>query len=145
MGGFGRVNLLASLPVQGQNDLNLYFENSRVISTGEIDQITVSPIQCSAPLSVSLVWTDPPVSAYCTRCVLNDLDPRITSMSDAGQVVETFYPNGRNNRDPINNAERIRIDAPLLPPFTYVVEVEAFDVMGPQAYSLVITGCFTAT
>lgn len=53
-----------------------------------------------------------------------------------------MFPNGLSEADTLNNAERIRVDAPTAGD-EYTVHVEAKDLMGAQDYSLVMTGCFT--
>lgn len=66
--GFGRVNLLKSLPIAGKNDIKGVFINSRNISTGgthKFDVLISHDNSCSEPLSVSLVWSDPPVGPMC--------------------------------------------------------------------------------
>jgi hypothetical protein len=69
--GYGRVNLLKSLPIEGQNVLTGIFVNAKRISTGQEDvyDVKVSVNSgCNAPLSIGLTWTDPPVGPMCGDC-----------------------------------------------------------------------------
>ena len=66
--GYGRVNLLKSLPLAGKNSIKGIFVDSKTLSTGDTDSFEVilsSNAGCSEPLSVTLAWTDPPVGPMC--------------------------------------------------------------------------------
>lgn len=66
--GYGRVNLLKSLPIAGKNSLKGVFIDSKTISTGDTDSYDLQISRdngCNEPLSISLVWTDPPVGPMC--------------------------------------------------------------------------------
>jgi hypothetical protein len=66
--GFGRVSLLNSLPLAGKNKMRAFFVNSNSIRTGNSDSYEVvidTSSGCDEPLSVTLVWTDPPGGASC--------------------------------------------------------------------------------
>ena len=68
--GYGRVNLLNSLPIAGKNSLRGIFVNSKVITTDVIDVYDVmidDGKECEEPLSATLVWTDPPVGPMCEQ------------------------------------------------------------------------------
>ena len=66
--GYGRVNLLESLPMVGKNSIKGVFIDAKTISTGDINEFDILISResgCNGPLSVSLVWTDPPVGPMC--------------------------------------------------------------------------------
>ena len=136
---FGRINLITSLPLSGKNNINALVVDRESISNNQEDtyHITItSSGGCQEPLSASLVWTDPPGSSGCTKCLINNLDLTIDG------PVGTVYPNGRTSADTVNNAERIRIDnADNNDAFTVRVRGANLDTSS-QAYSLVVTGCF---
>lgn len=79
--GYGRVNLSKSLPIAGKNTIKGVFVNSNTLSTGDTDVYEVRIDRengCNEPLSVSLVWTDPPVGPmcdesckYCAHCEIS--------------------------------------------------------------------------
>ena len=143
--GFGRVNLLSTLPIEGQNEISARFVNAqRLAHTGDHVSYTVTTkndgnLACRKnPLSVTLVWTDPPVGAFCSgSCVLNDLDLSIVETRN-GMI---YYPNGLIGPDEVNNVERIRIDSPY-PGTDFEIRVKADQMIGAQDFSLVISGCF---
>jgi len=136
--GFGQLDLSASLPLG--NDLSVILVNSVALSHGESRYYSVIPNdQCQQeyPLSVTLVWTDPPTATLCLQCVLNDLDLTVTI--DGSHSV---YANGLDHPDEVNNAERIRLKNPVVGA-EYIIQVHAKELIGHhQPFSLVISGCF---
>lgn len=140
--GFGRVNLLRSLPLALKNDIGAMFVNAQRIDNGGVDTYEVridSSSGCSDPLSATLVWTDIPGSPSCNQgCVLNDLDLFVTQNGSD----ERFFPNGLGSADTVNNVERVRIDDPT-DGATYAIHVQGSQLLQSQNYSLVITGCFS--
>ena len=136
--GFGRIDLLSSLPIVGKNDLNAVFINDRAIEEGDTQSYEVVPKgNCSRPLSAMLVWTDPAGAPFCNQgCVLNDLD---LSIIQGGEI---FYPNGLHGKDSVNNAERVQISSPATGA-SYTINVQGASLLAAQSYSLVITGCFS--
>jgi subtilisin family serine protease len=135
--GFGRINLLESVPLQGKNSLKGLFVNGKSISNGSKHSypITINDSSCGI-LSATLVWTDPEGAPNCNSgCMLNDLDLYVTKSGGS-----RYYPNGLDSADTINNAERVQIRNPS---GTYTIYVEASDLIQAQEYSLSVTGCFT--
>mmetsp|Transcript_18803 Transcript_18803/g.38949 ORF Transcript_18803/g.38949 Transcript_18803/m.38949 type:complete len:971 (-) Transcript_18803:482-3394(-) len=139
--GFGLVNLLESLPLEGKNSISGHFVNAETLHTGGLRTYSLvvdNSDTCDSPLSVTLVWTDPRVGTFCSvSCVLNDLDLTIRQI----ETDSVFYPNGRNSPDDTNNVERIRLEQPRSGN-TYEVVVKGSQLMEAQEFSLVITGCF---
>lgn len=87
--------------------------------------------------SATLVWTERQATPGCARCVENDLDLLVTKTNDSSK----FYPNGKNSRDSLNTAERVRTSASIGDNF--VVRVTGTNLATEwQSYSLVVTGCF---
>lgn len=105
------------------------------------------------PLSATLVWTDPPASVLALTALVNDLDLEVTPPQ--GTPAATIFGNTNNvsspmqQRDTLNNAEKLTIELPrytlaadgtrILPPYTVVVRGSRVP-LGPQAFSLVVTG-----
>lgn len=104
------------------------------------------------PLSATLVWTDPPGSPLAAIALVNNLDLELTP--PGGGAAATRF--GNNNAsvtpqvpDTLNNVEKLLLPNPvftlsatgarLAAPYTVVVRGTRVP-MGPQAYSLVITG-----
>lgn len=142
--GFGAITLIKSLPLAGKNFLRAKVVDRKPISNTQEDEYIVEIDKsdgCEAPLSVTLVWTDPPGAPSCAHCLINDLDLYIT---DRGQSM-IYYPNGRSTRDTVNNVERIRIDS-VSQGAAFLVRVNGTNLeSSSQDYSLVITGCLEAT
>uniref|UniRef100_A0A7S2JW00 subtilisin n=1 Tax=Leptocylindrus danicus TaxID=163516 RepID=A0A7S2JW00_9STRA len=135
--GFGRIQLSTSLPLDGTNDFALEANEKVSISQGDEDSYSYQIGECSSmdELSIMLVWTDPAGSSGCAKCLINDLD--LTAELDG----TTYYPNGRNSADTLNNAERIRL--PVTPGDTVSVTVTGTNLAtSSQEYALVVTGCF---
>jgi subtilisin family serine protease len=106
--GMGRLNLLNSVPLKGENDIQLITVNDKRIGNGDEDtydiQIDTSN-GCDADLRVTLAWYDAPGMVGCTNCLLNDID---VYMEEVGDDSKTYHPNGMNQRDTKNTVERIR-------------------------------------
>ena len=137
---FGRVNLLKTLRLNGENSISTLAVD-RTLNGGQSEtfSFTINNSGCQAnDLSVTLVWMDPAVSAGCTNCVVNDMDLKIQRQGGS-----TYYPNGLSGRDDVNNVERVRIDNPSNGG-VYVATVTATQITTPnQKFSVVASGCFS--
>lgn len=142
--GFGGISLIDSLPLAGKNDIQSQIVDRKSIHNGKEDTYDVTIDRsngCEAPLSATLVWTDPAAAAGCASCLLNDLDLRITQVGRSAP----YFPNGRADPDTVNNVERIII-ANVTHGASFVVHVSGTNLeSSSQNYSLVITGCFGET
>jgi subtilisin family serine protease len=108
--GYGRLNLLNSLPLNGENDLQMIVVNDKGIRNEATQEYVVDIDMsngCSADLRVTLAWFDAPGSVGCTSCIMNDLDLYIEEVNGS----DTFYPNGLSRRDRKNTVERIRVSS----------------------------------
>ena len=134
--GFGRVNLITSLPLSGENSIIAEIHDRVPISNGQSVEYELDTSQCESTngVSATIVWTDPPNSSGCSNCVLNDLDLKMEVGSD------TYYPNGLSSADSTNNSERIRqtvADDALVK-----ITVTASNlVTSSQNYAISILGC----
>lgn len=139
--GFGRTNLLSSLPLEDKNTMSIEFVDRKIIRDGEIDTFELDvdlSRKCDDPnISITLVWMDPEGSAGCWKCLINDLDLYATKTGSS----TTFYPNGRGSRDTRNNAERIRISVEHGDKVSVKVKAQNLATQSQQ-YALVSTGCF---
>ncbi len=114
---------------------------SRGLAQGESFELDVG-VQSANPLRVALVWTDPPGTpagiTSTTPQLVNDLD---LVVSEPGGVEhfgnERLHP---AQRDSVNNAEIVRVDAPATG--TWRVKVNATKLgLGPrQSFALVVVG-----
>ena len=106
--GYGRLNLINTLPLTGENKVQLMVVNDKGIRNGAKNDHIVgidTSNGCDSDLRVTLTWFDPPGSVGCTHCVMNDLDLYIEDI----QGNQKFYPNGLSSRDRKNTVERIRV------------------------------------
>ena len=85
--------------------------------------------------TVTLVWNDIPGTVGCAHCLINDLDLYVIK-NDI-----TYYPNGNDSKDFINNSERIRLQD-IHHGDRIFINVDAYTVISDQSYALVATGCF---
>lgn len=138
--GFGIINLVQSLPLQGDNNLGGFVADKTPISQSENHEyeffINMSEGQCTSDtVSATLVWADPPGQSGCTRCLINDLDLEIVMNNDP-----SIYPNGRSSKDDTNNAERIQTSVSQGDVVRVLVK-GANLATSTQTYSLIVTGC----
>ena len=135
MQGFGRINLLSSLPLQTKTDFSMEIVDRQPIQPGEVHEFVFTINQCeSTELSVTLVWTDSPTSAGCTTCLVNDLDLLLIKNE------QKYYPNGLSSADSKDNVERIRVS--VNESESLAVEVRGTNLAeAQQKYSLIVTGC----
>lgn len=154
-GGFGRVNLIKSLPLRAKNYLMVNAVDRQSISQDEshyYEYFIKDPDNVCLPenpnLSVTLTWMDPPAVVGCNaRCLLNDLDLDLsltTSTYGSQETTRVYYPNGRHSRDSVNNVERIRVPVSSNDAIKIKVTANSLDTE-TQRYSLVVTGCINGT
>jgi hypothetical protein len=87
--GFGRVNLLNSLPLAGKNKLRALFVNSKSMNTGNSNNYEVvidTSTGCDQPMSVTLVWTDPPGGALCQGSCTSRFSMHEMHSNQAGEI-----------------------------------------------------------
>jgi subtilisin family serine protease len=111
--GYGRLNLLNSLPLSGENDVQMIVVNDKGIRNEATQEYLVDIDMsngCSSDLRVTLAWFDAPGSVGCTSCIMNDLDLYIEEVNGS----DTFYPNGLSRRDKKNTVERIRVSSIIM-------------------------------
>jgi Subtilase family len=83
-------------------------------------------------LRITLAWSDYPSLPQARLHLVNDLDLRV--LGPDGNI---YYPNARNSRDPLNNAEKVEIGI-AGKPGTYTIELSAWNVpFSPQPFALV--------
>lgn len=152
---FGRVNLYDSLRLINDDsssmssDIDVFIQDRTSVGDGESTDVTVtiaSSERCSGKtLSVTLVWNDVPAGvAGCAKCLMNDLDLVVTKSSSDATDASTLrlFPNGVNDKDDYNNAERVQVDDGE-DGDEYVISVVGSNlVTATQDYALVVTGCF---
>jgi subtilisin family serine protease len=136
--GWGHVNLAAALlppaPVQVR-----WYDNTQGLYTGESMRWSCTVADPTAPLRVTIAWTDYPGGAGHYPNLVNDLDLVVTSPS--GQFYYGNAPAGQIGGQPdrVNNVERVTIATPEVG--RYQIRIRAFNVpRGPQPVALVYSG-----
>mmetsp|Transcript_33715 Transcript_33715/g.74240 ORF Transcript_33715/g.74240 Transcript_33715/m.74240 type:complete len:965 (+) Transcript_33715:233-3127(+) len=140
--GFGRLSLTNSVYIRGKTDVQVQFWDGETVTYNGLRRYPIkidTSNGCTNPrLSVTLAWTDPPATVNCVRCLVNDLDLYLTKTGNA----TTFYPNGLDTKDSINNVERVIIeDVSHNDEFSINIDPYNLDTFN-QKFALVATGCF---
>lgn len=138
--GFGRINLMSSLPIAG-NDIGVEIFDRQLLTPGgasEFKFVTRShSCESTNDFSATLVWTDIAGTIGCQNCLLNNLDLSVQQDSFGN----TTHPNGGLEPDTVNNSERVRISN-VGPGESFTVRVYAANLAtAEQKYSLVVSGC----
>ena len=114
--GMGLIQLDTTLPIKGHNRINAIVENNKEIMDGQYHDIYVraNPGKCKnqpykRDFSATLAWYDPAGAISCAQCLINDLDIVVQAVNAKGNVVagSKVVPNGANDKDYVNNIERI--------------------------------------
>ncbi|MBI3016505.1 MAG: S8 family serine peptidase [Deltaproteobacteria bacterium] len=136
--GFGRVDLSNSL-LPSNPRVRRSIDDTQGVAESEERTYAIKVKNTQEPLRVTLVYSDYPGSPAVAKALVNDLD--LTVQDSSGRV---FYPNGRKERDEINNVENI--DLTSLQAGTYVVRVRGTSVplgsgeQSRQPFAVVISG-----
>ena len=139
--GFGRVSLTDTLPMPdaGAAVQNLQVVDLETLAEGEEHVYCLTAV-AGAPLTVTLVWHDPPASPRTTGPLLvNDLDLELRVAAFGGL---RLHANGAPTADRVNNVERIRLQDPIAGGVAIAVRAERV-MTAQQQYSLVVQGAFT--
>jgi len=146
--GWGLLNAKAAANTITNNGLNSWI-SEEILSQGQTFTMNVQSV-VGVPLIASITWTDIPGVANTgilndpTPALVNDLDIRVTQAND------TFFPwrlqsdadlnalrDGDNN---VDNVEIVKIDNPNGGIYTITISHKGTLALGPQNYSIVITG-----
>lgn len=132
--GWGRLNLSAAIDPPAPRVVSFVDETSG-LNTGQSRNYAVQVLGNSLPLSVTLVWTDPPGAPLAARELVNNLDLTVTDP-------EARVYRGNGVVDAVNNVETVDLLSPVQG--AYTVTVSAVNVpTGPQPFALVISGQIT--
>lgn len=136
--GWGRVDLKSSI-LPASPKYSYATDNNTGLSTNGSVNYTYYVASSSAPLKVTLAWTDYRGTTGAATELVNDLDLKVTA--PGGTV---YYGNGGASADRKNNVEGVDIAAPATG--LYTINVRAYNIPhGPQPYALVASGPLTAT
>jgi subtilisin family serine protease len=114
-----------------------WYDGQRGLNTGESVRFYCRKLDASAPLAVTLVYSDYPGSAGHYPTLVNDLDLVVTTPSGQIYYGNAGGPGGAPDR--LNNVERVIIAQPE--PGRYQIRIRGFNVPhGPQPFALVWSG-----
>lgn len=142
--GFGRIQLDAGLPVNGEGRLALFVADAAVTSIASLTRHEYAfYVDGSAGLDLraTLSWIDPATSPYSAKQLLHDLD--LSLMAPSG-FRYTMWRTGRVDSTNVN--ERVIVPATLMESETGVWQVWVWAkslTTSTQAYSLVVTGAIS--
>lgn len=140
--GFGRVQLDAGMPLNGEGAMVLFLLDAADVSIPELTRHEYTfNVDASAGLElrVTLSWIDPPTSSLSAVQLIHDLDLAVYSPS------WTRYSMWRTGVvDAVNPNERVIIPSGVVESGTWTVYVWAKRLTtGTQSYSLVVNGAIS--
>ena len=136
--GWGHLDLQGVLapaaPVQVK-----WYDNRNGLNTGQSWRWSTTVADTSAPLAITLAWTDYPGAPGNYPNLVNDLDLVVTAPSGAIYYGNDAPGQAGGNPDRVNNVERVVIPAPEAG--RYTIRVRGTNVpRGPQDFALVYSG-----
>lgn len=129
--GWGLVNL------EGFAPSTLLLQDEKVgLATGQQKEFAVGTALVGRPLRITLAYTDAPGTASAQRTLVNDLD--LTVVDPSGR---TFYPNGRSDKDSVNNMEQVDVLSAVAGSYRVIVRGGSVPQgkNGAQPYALVVS------
>ncbi|EKD28711.1 MAG: peptidase S8/S53 subtilisin kexin sedolisin, partial [uncultured bacterium] len=139
--GWGRILLDNTLFFSGDSHSLLIYDYTLGLQTNGTQNYSLVS-NGSAPIKITLVWTDYYPSMSAAYQIVNDLDLSVTGPNNSNYKGNVFT-NGASvqggNNDRINVEENIFISNPMAGQYT--VTVKGYNIPhGPQPFALVITG-----
>ena len=132
--GWGRVNLATAT-----NGSVRYDQNSSLTTNARISYSVVT--DGSAPLKITVAWSDYPSTETAAINLVNDLDLSVSGPAGTylGNVFAGGWSAAGGSADRRNNLENVYIANPGAG--TYTITVNGYNVPnGPQPFALVVTG-----
>ena len=134
--GWGQILLANVLPQSPQDSLDLYVADQESLTSFTKRTYYVEVTNSSLPLTVTIVWNDPPNVMWSTKNLLHDLDLIVFLEGST----DYFYGNNIEG-DEFNPCERVKIETPTVGVYEVIVVAHALPVYATddQSYSIVIT------
>jgi hypothetical protein len=139
--GWGRIDIDNALYFSGDARRLALVEQTEGLSTGDFIEYQVYVASNAIPLKASLVWTDYPGNPSAGVQLVNNLNLSATDGVNTykGNVYSSGQSQTGGTADALNVEENVQRNSPTVGLWT--IRVEAANVaLGPQPYSLVITG-----
>lgn len=132
--GYGRLNALAAVKILEENR---YAVNS--ISTGAVNDLTLTVPAGAAKLRVMITWNDPAGTANANPALVNNLNLSVINgaTTTLPWILDPNNPGTPATKaiDNVSNIEQVTIDNP--PAGSYTLKVEGASVpVGPQQYTI---------
>ena len=147
--GWGRLLLDQTLHFPGDTaNLFVYdLRNAEGLSTGDEVSFALDVVSDSAPLRITLAWTDYPAALGANPAAVNNLDLLVTG-PDCTEYKGNVFAGGVSVSggafDTLNNVEQVHLTLP--DPGTYGLIVRATAVnQATQGFALVVSGAITGT
>jgi len=148
--GWGFINVDKSLYFGSTDSRKVrVWDNHFGLSTGDDVALKFDISGTSTPLTVTLVWTDPPAAMGADTALVNDLDLTVVSPGGAeykGNVFSGANPGYSNssgeNYDRLNNVEGVKvISGHGLATGTWEVRISGYNIpVDPQPFAIVVSG-----
>jgi hypothetical protein len=136
--GWGHLNLQAVLAPAAPLQVRWY-DNRSGLNTGQSWRWSATVADTTAPLAITLAWTDYPGAPGNYPNLVNDLDLVVTAPSGAMYYGNSAAGQAGGKPDRVNNVERVVIPAPEKG--RYTIRVRGTNVpRGPQDFALVYSG-----
>ncbi len=148
--GWGRLNLRQAIEGPPGGDIR-FFEQTDVtpLGTGSSWSRTFEVLSNSAPVKLTLVWTDPPAPGGSASPLVNDLDLLVVAPGGTIYRGNQFsgswsIPNPGSTTDSVNNVENVFVRTPVTATWTIFVS-SALTATNPpnlpgQDFALVYSG-----
>ena len=138
--GWGRMDL-ANAVLFTATRRPAYYEGFPGLASNQVAEITVTVRAGGSPLRLTLAWLDAPGLEASYGALVNDLDLEV--VAPGGVIHHGFGGIVGQPRDRYNTFEEV--DLAAAPAGIYTVRVRGYNVpIGPQSYSLVVTGDLAA-
>ena len=116
-----------------------WYDNRTGLNTGQSWRWSTTVADTSAPLAITLAWTDYPGAPGNYPNLVNDLDLVVTAPSGAIYYGNSAPGQAGGKPDRVNNIERVVIPTPEAG--RYTIRVRGTNVpRGPQDFALVYSG-----
>ena len=147
--GWGFINVDKSLYFSDDTRDVRVWDNQFGASTGDQFNLTFEVSGTTDPLTVTLVWTDPPAAMGASTALVNDLDLTVIDSNGntyKGNVFKGtnpgYTPANSGSYDHLNNVEEVKVvSGHGLSTGIYTVRITGYNIPSdPQKFALVVSG-----
>ncbi|MBS3137926.1 S8 family serine peptidase [Candidatus Woesearchaeota archaeon] len=143
--GWGRVNMTNTLMPQEPAYLT-YIENDTGLTTSQSSVYNFTVINSSAPIKITLVWTDYKGTSNAAISLVNDLNIIVTSPNGTEFYGNDFSFPFNTYSDDRNTVEQVLIHTNNTQTGSYKINISAYNIaQGSQPFALVISAGLNAS